>query len=462
MVLTTPRLGALLGACGAIAALAGAPRVAPAQEPPSPPAPTLPPPRILGTQGQRPSRTWSTGRTLGDAWIGIGLACSRCSFQSEGKTVRRWSFSEPPSVTMVDRGGPADQAGVRGGDTLVAVDGQTLVSAEGGEAFANLRPGVAVRLTYRRDGRERTVSVTPVENPLSAQLAAADSLYRSAMRAYDRSAVDVQRELARTQGERQRAQRDLQRALEDVRQNRGKILDTLSTQRMREAMEQAQRALEAQRSYAFTLPSYPRAVPDVPVPPDVPVVPPGVPAPPYAVAPSGSLRYSRRLGEAIITARRPGRVTVVETGDSEVVLTGGDLWVRVALAPPSVVGRARSTVPAGFTSARSASGDETAGIQGVVANPRLAAALGATSGVLVLDVQPRSHADSLGIRPGDVLVSLNGNPVVSVATQRTTLKRLREAPTAARPSTQSAVVVRARVRRTLEFGAPRASTPRPR
>jgi predicted metalloprotease with PDZ domain len=146
-------------------------------------------------------------------------------------------------------------------------------------------------------------------------------------------------------------------------------------------------------------------------------------------------------------------VTVVETGDSEIVLTGGDLWVRVALSPP---GRVDATATAGFKAARSATGEEIAGIQGLVANPRLAAALGATSGVLVLDVQPRSHADSLGIRPGDVLVSLNGSPVASFAT-----KRLRS-PAGTRPGAQTAVVVRARERRTLTLGAPRAVTPRPR
>jgi len=469
MVLTTPRLGGLLVACGALMVLAASPRGSQGQEPTPPPPPTVPPPRSqwnpFGYSGGRLSVSADSFRVR-QAWIGIGLACSRCSFQSEGKAIRRWIFSEPPSLTAVDRGSPADQAGLRGGDTLVAVDAQTLVSAAGGEAFANLRPGVEVRLTYRRDGRERTVSVTPVENPTSRPNTAEEMESRELARAYARSTLYAQREMERTQGERQRAQRDLQRALAEVRHNRGKILDSLSTQRMREAMEQAQRALETQRSYAPYAPyapSYPRVAPVAPVapvPPDAPVVSPGVEAPGYNVSPSGSLRYSRRLGEAIITARRPGRVTVVETGDSEVVLTGGDLWVRVALAPPGAVGPARSTVIAGFTSARSASGDEAAGIQGIVANPRLAAALGATSGVLVLDVQPRSHADSLGIRPGDVLVSLNGNPVVSVATERTALKRLRGATTA-RPSTQSAVVVRARARRTLEFGAQRDATPRP-
>ena len=462
MVLTAPRLGVLLGACGAITALAGAPHRLAAQEPSPAPAPTAPPPRTPRNpawyDGGRLSVA-ADSAMLREAWIGIGLACSRCSFQSAGKTVRRWSFSEPPAITMVDHDGPADRVGLRGGDTLVAVDGQTLVSPEGGEAFANLRPGVAVRLTYRRDGRERTASVTPAENPLSAQVAVADSQYRAAMRAYERGAVEAQRELQRTQGERQRAQRDLQRALEDMQRNRGKVLDSVSTQRMHEALEQAQRALEVQRSYAFTMPAYPRVAPVPPAAPVPPVVSTGIPAPGYGVAARGSLRYAGRLGEAVIEARRPGRVTVVETGDSEVVLTGGDLSVRVALSAPVVVGRAAAGVSAGFATARSASGDESAGIQGVVANPRLAVALGAVSGVLVLDVLQSSHADSLGIRPGDVLVSLDGHPVVSIESARETPKRLRAATTA-RSTARSAVVVRARERRTLTLAEPAASRPR--
>jgi membrane-associated protease RseP (regulator of RpoE activity) len=357
---------------------------------------------------------------------------------------------------MVDRGGPAERAGLRGGDTLIAVDGQSLVSTQGGEIFANLRPGVAIRLTYRRDARERTISVTPVENPISAQVAAADSQYRAAMRDYARSTRDVQRELERSQTERLRAQRELERVREQVRRNSGKVLDSASTQRMREALEQVQQVLEAQRSNSRLVPP---VAPVAPAPPDAPVVAPGVSAPSYEVAPSGALRYSRRLGEAIITARRPGRVTVVETGDSEVVLTGGDLWVRVALSPSIAEARAGGAATAGFASARAASGVEAAGIQAVVANPRLAAALGATSGVLVLDVQPRSHADSLGIRPGDVVVSLNGSPVLSV---RATPGRARAGTSAGRSTARTAVVVRARERRTLELRAPRATTPRPR
>jgi hypothetical protein len=457
MVLNFPRLGALLAACGALAVLGGGPHGARAQEPAAVPTPALPPPRFL--DAPPPARDLPAVPTQGTAWIGIGLACSRCSFESEGKAIRRWIFSEPPAITMVDRRSPADLAGLRSGDSLIAVDGHTLVSAEGGEAFANLRPGVRVRLTYRRDGRERTASVTPVANPASAQMAEADSQYRAAMRAYARSTADAARQRELSLSERQRVQRQLERAQEVMRLNRGKVLDSASTQRMREALEQAQRALETQRGYSIFTPGYPRVAPVepyAPVAPYAPAVPapaplvvsPGVPAPPSLGVPGGGLRYSGRLGETVIEARRPGRVTVVETGDSEVVLTGGDLSVRVARSPSHAVARSAGVVTAGFAAARSASGDEAAGIQGVVASPRLAEALGASSGVLVLDVQPRSHAESLGVRPGDVIVTLNGSPAVAVAAGRTALKRLRTAG-GATTTARSAVVVRARERRAL-------------
>ncbi len=47
----------------------------------------------------------------------------------------------------------------------------------------------------------------------------------------------------------------------------------------------------------------------------------------------GPLRYTGRLGDVVIEARGPGEVTATEVSDSEVVVTSGDLSVRLALRP---------------------------------------------------------------------------------------------------------------------------------
>jgi hypothetical protein len=47
----------------------------------------------------------------------------------------------------------------------------------------------------------------------------------------------------------------------------------------------------------------------------------------------GPLRYSGRLGDAVIEARSPWAVTTTEVTDSEVVVTSRDLSVRIAIRP---------------------------------------------------------------------------------------------------------------------------------
>jgi len=240
-------------------------------------------------------------------------------------------------------------------------------------------------------------------------------------------------------------------------------------------VDQARRSLGAAPSQWLALP--PTGPPAAPVPPAAvlapeagAVAPPAIAAvptpapsptpalrgPAWAVSPPGGLRYSGRLGSTLIEARRPGGVNVIETGDSEVVLTGGDLSVRIALEPGRTV-RVRPVTAAGWSAARSTAGDAIWGIQGYLVNPRLGRALGASSGVLVLDVAGNSSADSLGIRPGDVLVSLNDHPIVAV-TPGTLLefRGLRLVPN--RPAVHSLVVVRSGVRRSLPL--PRTSGPR--
>jgi putative serine protease PepD len=62
--------------------------------------------------------------------------------------------------SAVTAGGPGDRAGIEPGDVITAVDGQRVHSGE--ELIVRTRahrPGDRLRLTIRRDGRERTVSL---------------------------------------------------------------------------------------------------------------------------------------------------------------------------------------------------------------------------------------------------------------------------------------------------------------
>jgi hypothetical protein len=66
-------------------------------------------------------------------------------------------------VNGVVPGGPADGL-LRAGDLIVAIDGALITTPAGGARIANLAPGTAVVVRYRRDGRlgEATVRTTAV------------------------------------------------------------------------------------------------------------------------------------------------------------------------------------------------------------------------------------------------------------------------------------------------------------
>jgi hypothetical protein len=72
---------------------------------------------------------------------------------------------------FVEAGSPADRAGLHEGDELVAIDGVALSTAEGGRRFGAVEPGQSVAWTYRRDGREATVTVTANQRPLEPNVA---------------------------------------------------------------------------------------------------------------------------------------------------------------------------------------------------------------------------------------------------------------------------------------------------
>ncbi len=132
----------------------------------------------------------------------------------------------------------------------------------------------------------------------------------------------------------------LQRVLEDQQRVLARTLDERATLESREWPEPAPVAAMPPTPAAPAEP----AQPDEPAPAAMPATPamPAMPAPALAPMPPmsyrdhrrfGPLRYTGRLGDVVIEARGPGEVTATEVSDSEVVVTSGDLSVRLALRP---------------------------------------------------------------------------------------------------------------------------------
>lgn len=74
--------------------------------------------------------------------------------------------SDGAIIAGVLRGGPADKAGVRTGDILVAVNGQAVVDSNGMlNLIARLQPGSQARLTLLRDRKEQQIAVEVGRRP---------------------------------------------------------------------------------------------------------------------------------------------------------------------------------------------------------------------------------------------------------------------------------------------------------
>jgi len=106
-----------------------------------------------------------TGRrevSVGEGRLGLRWSCQGSCSATTKDGRRVWRLSRPVRVTGIEAGGPADVAGVRVGDQIVAVDGHRLESRQGSEAFSDVQPGQPMQFTLRGpDGRERTVTVVP-------------------------------------------------------------------------------------------------------------------------------------------------------------------------------------------------------------------------------------------------------------------------------------------------------------
>ncbi len=88
-------------------------------------------------------------RVEGD--IGIaGLECTQCSFSTFENGRALWRFRAEPIVRSVRPRSPAEGV-LRDGDVIMAIDGVLITTGEGGNRYANIRPGDTVELTIRRD-----------------------------------------------------------------------------------------------------------------------------------------------------------------------------------------------------------------------------------------------------------------------------------------------------------------------
>lgn len=79
-------------------------------------------------------------------------------------------------VADVTPGGPADRAGLRSGDLILAMDGQRIASsAELTRRVAAVKPGAELRLRLQRGGRDLDVVVHALERPSAPQVASSGS-----------------------------------------------------------------------------------------------------------------------------------------------------------------------------------------------------------------------------------------------------------------------------------------------
>ena len=123
--------------------------------------------RVIGVNSQIASQSGSNS--------GVGFAVPSDTVKDvvpklikSGKIDRAWlglsSAEQPDSpgavVGTVTNGSPADKAGIRGGDVIVAIGGKTIRNpSDLSLTVLTKRPGDEVKVELKRDGKSRTVTV---------------------------------------------------------------------------------------------------------------------------------------------------------------------------------------------------------------------------------------------------------------------------------------------------------------
>jgi len=91
-------------------------------------------------------------------WFGFTLSCASCGLVLKGPEMI--AFGSYPEVTEVVPESPAEKAGLKPGDVLVAADGLSLKSLAGTTVFRTVKPYQKVTLRVVRNGEIVTVTVT--------------------------------------------------------------------------------------------------------------------------------------------------------------------------------------------------------------------------------------------------------------------------------------------------------------
>jgi membrane-associated protease RseP (regulator of RpoE activity) len=244
----------------------------------------------------------------------MGLSCSNCSIQlHEKNNERTMSFSQPPEVYSIERGGPADKAGIRRGDLITHINGRAMDSDDGGRLFANAKPGQSVTFTIQRGAERKTVSVRAAarSTPLPQLAQSSESLEkaRESLTLLQRDQAEqlrkIQEELRRSQRIEDEKLREIQRVLVRQEQEHRRKLAELAKEltgvhnRMRAAMTDSARAVCS-------------------------IQPPTL----AASTASRTLRYTGMIGGTEIEVRGANPVSVTESGD-EIEITAGGTIVKL-------------------------------------------------------------------------------------------------------------------------------------
>ena len=76
---------------------------------------------------------------------------------------------------MISTDGPANRAGLRTGDRIIAIDGYSILSRQGARRFGSVRPGKPIRLTIRRGSETMVKTLTLTRRPEEVAAIAARS-----------------------------------------------------------------------------------------------------------------------------------------------------------------------------------------------------------------------------------------------------------------------------------------------